>query len=288
MTATATPAAARPREPFRAAAALEFSEVLRSRWLVFAFVLYGVLAAIFVFVGLRESNVMGFTGMGRVLFAFCHALVLLLPLLALTATGQTVTQAREDGSLELLFSHPLSRARWFLAVSLVRLAVLALPLVLLVAALAVYGRFAFGEPVPWDFLGRSLAVSVSLLACFTGIGMLLAAGARSQARAMMGILAIWAVCIALMDFALAGMMLQWQLNPRTVFLIAALNPVQAARMALLSSAEPELSVFGPVGFYLANRVGATGLLLLGVLWPALLGTLCWLAGLRRFRAGDLV
>ena len=99
-------------DAFRAAAGLEFAEVLRSRWLLFSFALYTVLATIFVFVGMRESNVMGFTGMGRVLFAFCHALVQLLPLLGLTATGQTVTQAREDGSLELLFSHRLSRARW--------------------------------------------------------------------------------------------------------------------------------------------------------------------------------
>ena len=282
------PALAPPRTPFRAAAGLEFAEVLRSRWLLFSFVLYTLLAMVFVFVGLRESNVMGFTGMGRVLFAFCHALVLLLPLLGLTATGQTVTQAREDGTLELLFSHPLSRARWFLAVSLVRLAVLALPLVLLVVGLAVYGRLAFGEAVPWGFLGRSLAVSVSLLACFTGIGMLLAATARSQARAMMAILATWALCIALMDFALTGLMLQWRLNPRTVFLLAAINPVQSARLALLSSAEPELAVFGQVGFYLANRVGATGLLLLGILWPLALGAACWLAGLRRFRRADLV
>lgn len=279
---------AQPRTPFRAAAGLEFAEVLRSRWLLFSFALYTVLATIFVFVGMRESNVMGFTGMGRVLFAFCHALVLLLPLLGLTATGQTVTQAREDGSLELLFSHPLSRARWFLAVALVRLAVLALPLVLLVAGLAIYGRIAFGEAIPWGFLTRSLAISVSLLTCFTGIGMLLAAGARSQARAMMGILAIWALVIAFMDFALLGMMLQWRLNPRTIFLLAAINPMQAARMGLLSSAEPELSVFGPVGFFLANRIGATGLLMLGVAWPTILGTICWFLGLRRFRSGDLV
>jgi ABC-2 type transport system permease protein len=284
---TASPAA-HVRAPFRATAGLEFAEVLRSRWLLFCFGLYAVLGAVFVFVGMRESNVMGFTGMGRVLFAFCHALTLLLPLLALTATGQTVAQARDDGSLELLFSHPLSRVRWFLAVSLVRLAVLALPLVLLVAALAVYGRLAFGEPVPWDFLTRSMAVSTALLTCFTGIGMLLASGARSQARAMMAILATWALCIALMDFALTGLMLQWRLNPRTVFLLAALNPVQSARLALLSSAEPELAVFGQVGFYLANRVGATGLLLVGILWPLALGISCWLAGLRRFRRTDLV
>ena len=69
-----------------------------------------------------------------------------------------------------------------------------------------------------------------------------------------------------MDFALAGMMLQWRMEPRVVFVLAALNPVQSIRMALLSSADPELSVLGPVGFYLANQIGSTGLYVLGVGW----------------------
>ena len=82
--------------------------------------MYGLVAAVFVLVGMRESSVLGFTGMGRVLLSFCHALVLLLPLLALSATGQTVNRSRDDGTLELLFSHPLSRTGYFTAVTITR------------------------------------------------------------------------------------------------------------------------------------------------------------------------
>ena len=76
-----------------------------------------------------ESSILGFTGMSRALTSFYHALLLVLPLLALTGTGQVVIQARESGALELLFSHPFSRAGYYLAVSLVRYLVLLLPLV---------------------------------------------------------------------------------------------------------------------------------------------------------------
>lgn len=276
------------RHPLRVAAALELGEVLRSRWLYFCGVLYAVLAAIFVLVGMRESTVMGFTGMGRVLFSFCHALVVLLPLLALTATGQVIGQARDDGTLELLMSQPLDRRGWFGAVALVRFTVLLAPLALLLAGMVLFARLALGEAIPWRFLGISLAVSAALLWAFVGLGLLISATVRSQARAMAWLLAAWAAAVALLDFGLIGLMLQWQLPAQGVFLLAAANPVQAARMALLSAAEPELSVLGPVGFYLANRIGAAGLFLLGVLWPLAFGSLAWTLGCRRFRAGDLV
>ena len=100
-----------------AVARLDLAEVLRSRWLIFCGLVYGLLAAMFVLVGVRESNVLGFTGMGRVLMSFTHALLLLLPLLALTATSQLINRARDDGTLEMLFSHPLSRGRYFLGIT---------------------------------------------------------------------------------------------------------------------------------------------------------------------------
>ena len=84
------------------------------------------------------------------------------------------------------------------------------------------------------------------------------------------------------------LMLRWRVNPRAVFVLAALNPVEGARLALLSGLTPELSTLGPVGFYLAYRVGPAALYALGVIWPALLGLASWTLALRRFRRGDLV
>ncbi len=273
---------------WRAVTGLEMAEIKRSRWMPFCFGAYAVLAGIFVLVGMRESSVMGFTGMSRVLFSFCHALVLFLPLLALTATAPVLPQARASGALELLLTQPLSRRFYFGAVAAVRMLVLAVPLALLLGGLAAWGKIGFGEPVPWSFLAKSLGVAISLLWSFVGIGMLISAHAPNAARATMWILLVWLAAAALMDFALVGILLQWRVQPQAVFLLAALNPVEAARLALLSAAEPELSVLGPVGFFLANRIGQLGLLLLGLLWPALLGTLCFLLGVNRFNRRDLI
>ena len=267
---------------------LDLAEVLRSRWLLFCIVVYALLAAIFVLVGMRESTVFGFTGTGRVLVSYVHALLVLLPLMALVATGHVVNKARDDGTLELLFSQPISRGAFFAAVSCVRLVVLLAPLVVLMVAVGLLGRVVFGQAIAWTFINHCLVLCAALVWAFSGLGLWVSTSVPNSGRATMYLLLIWVSGIALMDFALAGMMLQWRLEPRVVFVLAALNPVQSIRMALLSSADPELSVLGPVGFYLANRIGGTALYVLGLVWPLLLGTVAWLAALWKLHRGDVV
>lgn len=270
-----------------AVARLDMAEVLRSRWLLFCVVVYALLAAVFVLVGMRESTVFGFTGTGRVLVSYVHALLVLLPLMALVATGHLVNKARDDGTLELLFSQPISRGAFFSAVSSVRLIVLLAPLVVLMVAVGLFGRVVFGQQIAWSFINHCLILCSALVWAFCGLGLWVSTSVPNTARATMYLLLIWLAGIALLDFALAGMMLQWRLEPRVVFALATLNPVQSIRMALLSSADPELSGLGPVGFYLANRIGTTWLYVLGLGWPLLLGTIAWTGALWRLRRGDV-
>ncbi len=271
-----------------AVARLDFADVLRSRWLVFCASVYAALAALFVLVGLRESTVIGFTGMGRALLSFVHVLVVVLPLLALTATGQIVARARDEGALELLLSGPIPRSAYLLAVAAVRYVVLLAPLLLLMLAMSLLGWISYGQAIPWPFLARCCAVCTTLLLAFVGMGLSVSTVVRDASKAMIGLLLVWALAVLLLDLGLVSMMLRWHLNARAVFLLASLNPVQCARMALLSGVDPELSALGPVGFYLSNRVGASSLLALGLAWPVVVGLASGGFALRRFCRNDLV
>ncbi len=272
-------------DAFLAVMRVDLGEVLRSRWILLCAGVYAVLAALFVLVGFRESSVLGFTGLGRVLFGLCHALVLLLPLLALTGTGAAIARAREDGSLEFWLSQPIGRGAYLAGVTAVRFAAVALPLVVVLLGLAAWGRGVLGQTVPWDLLLRITAVSLALLWAFVALGIATSVLAGSVSRATTWILLFWALGVALLDVALIGLLLQWQLPARTVFALAVFNPVEAARLALLSTAEPELAVLGPVGFYLANRIGRGALFALGTGWPLAFGLgvfgLAWRAFERR-------
>ena len=187
-----------------------------------------------------------------------------------------------------MLSNPVSRSGYFVGTSLVRVLALVVPLLVAMPVMALFGAIAFEQNLPWDFLLRCMAVSTALLLCFVALGLCVSTLVRNQAKALMLTILIWAAGVAFIDFGLVGLMLQWDLPPSAVFALAMLNPVQCARLALLSAAQPELSTFGPVGFFVANHVGSGGLLLLGIGWPLLLGASAWAFGLGAFRRRDLL
>jgi len=268
---------------------LEMAEAMRSRWLVFTALVYGLVFAGFVWLGLRESRVMGFTGLSRVVLNVSNAIVLAVPLVALIATSQVIVKARHSGYFELMLSQPVKRSEWFVSAVASRLVVIVGPLlVLFAAALIASALGAQRDADTGPIVARCLAVTVSLAWAFLGIGFWISASARTPERATVLALLAWVVASALHDFALIGALLRVRLPPAGVFALAAANPVEAARIAVLSGVDPELSVLGPVGFWLANTLGPRLTLAVGVLWPALLGTLGLLAAERRLVSSDLV
>jgi ABC-2 type transport system permease protein len=272
----------------RASARLDFAEVLRSRWIWFCVATYAVLGGVLLTVGVSESTILGFTGTSRVLLSFSHALILVLPLIALMALAPAVQRARDDGSLELLLSQPLSPGVWFFAICLVRYLSLVLPLAIVMVGIGIWGQVFHADPIPWGFIGRSLAVSSALLLAFAGIGAAISVFVRNPARVITYLVIAWALGVALLDFGLIAVLLRWRVDPHAVFTLAVINPVESARLALLADLQPDLATFGPVGFYLANRIGGPALFAIGVVWPALVGILAWWIAYLGFRRTDRI
>ena len=273
---------------FRALLRLELSDALRSRWVALASVLYLGLALAFVWLGLRESTVLGFTGLSRVLLNLANAVLVLFPLVVLIATHASIVRARASGFCEWMLAQPVKRSTWFAALLVSRLLVLLGPLVLLFAGCLLAALFLEPEP-GLLFIGlKSLAVCAALVFAFTGLGFLISSRARTVERAMVWALLLLVVTTALHDVLLITVLLRSALPPGVVFALAASNPSEAARVGLLTAVDPELSVLGPVGFWLANRLGPGLALALAIGWPLVLGAgACWLS-LRRTERMDLV
>jgi ABC-2 type transport system permease protein len=271
----------------RAVVRLDLAEVLRSRWLVVSALAYAVVAGVFIVVGQREAPLLGFTGSARVLFSMSHALVLLLPLVALTATAPAIGRARDDGSLELLFTQPLGRGAYLAAITGVRVAAIVAPVAALFATVALWGVIAYGQAIPWAYLGRSIAVLAALAWAFAGIGFLISTVVRHPVRMLTYVILTWAAAVALLDAGLIGVFLRWRVDAHLVFAFAVVNPVEDARLALLSGIDRDLSTLGPVGFYLAGRLGDTALYAIGIAIPCAWGALSWLVALVHFRRADL-
>lgn len=271
----------------RAVMHLDWVDVRRSRWLVFCVSIYLLFMLVFVFAGFRESSVLGFTGMGRVLFSLTHSLILLLPLVALMASGAVISGGREAGTLEVLFAQPLSRASYFLGITLVRVSILIIPFLAILLLLTLVGMAA-GQPVQPAFVFRCAVVSSGLILAFVAFGMAVSTFVRSTTRGVIYLLLVWLVGVLVNDFALIGLMLKWRVPPEMVFVLASLNPLQSARMGLLSAAESQLSVLGPIGFFLTHKIGAIWLFVLGTVWPLIAGMIVWTLALKNFCKKDLL
>jgi ABC-2 type transport system permease protein len=266
---------------------LEVADAMRSRWLLFATASYVGVFGLFGWLGLRESSVLGFTGMSRVLLNAANAIAVVLPLVALVATSQTVVRARQSGYFELFLSQPCRRRDWFWAAVGARAAVLFLPLVSMLALVAAAAVLR-GEPAFGGLILRSAAITLALLWAYVGIGFLISTAVRSPERAVVLALVIWFFGAALHDFALIGLLLELRLEPHVVFALTAANPVEAARLALLTGVDPDLSVLGPVGFWIANVLGPRATSFVGIAWPFVVGSVALRLALRRLVRSDLV
>lgn len=265
---------------------LELFDAFRSRWLAFTMAAYTLVFGAFVWLGLRESSVLGFTGISRVVLNASNAVVVVLPLVALVATCQAVPRARSTGYFEMFATQPCRRSDWLWAIILSRLAVLAGPLLLLLGA-AWIATDTTSEPILGALVGRTLLVTLALVIAFIGIGLFVSVSAKSAERAVVGALLVWLIVSALHDFAMIGFLLEQRIEPWLVFALSGTNPVEAARLALLSGIDPELSVLGPVGFWIANTLGPDRMLATGVAWPTLVGVLALLFAHRRLNQADL-
>ena len=102
---------------------------------------------------------------------------------------------------------------------------------------------------------RSLSICAALVFAFIGAGLWISSAASTTERALVWALILFVATSALQDVLLITTLLRTSLPPQVVFGLAALNPSEAARVGILTSVDPELSVLGPVGFWLANTLG---------------------------------
>lgn len=248
---------------------LEGHSVVRARWFAASVALSVALVGFFLVVAARESAVLGFTGFGKVMAGVVQVSLLMVPLLALASTAQAVTAARQAGVLEWYMSQPVSRDACFRALFLPRLGALVLPIVGSIVGLAAAAA-AMGQSVEPRLVLVFLAVLVGQALAFGAIGMWVSCVSRAPEQALLAAVAIWMATAVLVDFVLLGVMLRWDLPPMAVFFLAALNPMQDGRVAVLAAVDPQMGVLGPVGTWAVATLGAGATLAITVGWPLVL------------------
>jgi Cu-processing system permease protein len=287
---TAVPADHITERPQRRAiatiAAKELRETVRSRWFWLWTVAFAALAAILVTVALPGSEVDGYSGFGRTSASLVTLVQLIIPLMGLTLGALSIAGPRESGALRFLLSHPVSRTEAFFGTYLGLGAALAAATA---AGFGVAGLITVAGGVPADtgaFLWIAL-LSWLLALAMLGAGMLISTLTRTAGAALGGAVFVWLILVFVGDLGLMGTAAATRMPVNVLFGAALLNPIEAFRLAALTTFAGSLDVLGPAGTYAMDTLGDALLpVLLAVLTAWVIAPLA-VAWLRFHRGTDL-
>jgi len=231
----------------------ELRDALRSRW----FMLYTLaLAALGLGVSYASAASAGggMSGFGRTSAGLVNLVLLVVPLMALTAGAATIASDRERGMLAYLLAQPVNRAELllgkFLGLAATLLASICLGFGVVAGVLAWQG--AATHPASLLLLATlTLVLALAMLS----LGLLLSTMARRTSVAIGAAVFLWLTLVFVSDLGLMAGTLSLRLPIERLLALALLNPLQVFKMWSLQSVGASLDVLGPAGLYAQQTYG---------------------------------
>jgi len=265
----------------------EIRESFRAKWFFLYTLIFGGAIVMLLALGITESQVLGFTGLSRLLITYIQLCVAILPVFILITTVRTVVGDRESNVLEYILSLPISLGAYYWGKLTARFIIVFIP-VLLALSGAVFWGAVKNLTIPWPIVGYYSLMLASLAWAFLGTGMFISTLVRKQEWALGLAFLVWLTLLLFIDVILIGVLLQNQLMEEVIIGIALLNPLQVFRTGAILLFDPELSLLGPASYVILDNMGYTGFLFYSILYPLGLGwAFSWL-GYKIFKTGDLV
>ena len=266
---------------------LDIKESLRSKWFYVYALVFGGMMALFFITGISDAVVMGFTGLSRMLLIFIQVTIIILPIFILITTVKSISGDRESNVLEYMLSFPVSLKDYYWGKMLGRFATVFFPVFLALVLGVIFGLIKGGD-LPWGLIVLYTALLFSLCFVFLGIAFFLSSIVKSTDVALGSSFVVWIVLLAFIDIALIGLMLQNRVNDDFIITIAMLNPIEVFRIGAITLFDPELTVIGPVAYYLLDTLGSKLLIAYAFVYPILIGMLFAWLGYIAFRKKDLL
>ncbi len=266
---------------------LDIRESLRSKWFYLYSLVFGGLMALFFITGVSDSVVMGFTGLSRLLLVFIQVTIIILPIFILITTVKSISGDRESNVLEYMLSFPISLTHYYWGKMLGRFLTVFLPVIFALILGVVFGLYKGGN-LPWNMIFLYSALLFAMCFVFLGVAFFVSTIVKSSDIAVGASFMIWILLLAFIDIALIGLMLQGRVNDGVIITIALLNPIEVFRIGAISLFDPELTVIGPVAYYLLDTLGAKLLMFYSIFYPIIVGLLFSFLGYIAFKKKDLL
>lgn len=261
----------------------EFRDALAARWFVLYTIAFAALAIAVSFMSLAGVGSHGFAGFGKTTAGLLNLIMLVVPLMALTAGTGAIASERERGTLLYLLAQPIRRGELLLG-----------KFFGLAGALCCSLCLGFGLSagvLAWKSGGADLGAFVMLVVaacglavCMLSVGLLISVMSRRSGVATGLGLFVWLSLVFLSDLGLMAGALVFKLRVQEVFLLGVLNPLQAYKLGVIHQMNASIDVLGPVGVYASQEYGTALPWLLGSVmlgWTVLALSLAYLIFNRR-------
>ena len=266
---------------------LDLKESIRANWFIVYSLVFGGLIALFFIAGITESQVMGFSGLSRLLLMYIQVTIVILPIFILITTVRSISGDRDSHILEYMLSFPISLKQYYWGKIVGRFITVFLPVFMAMVFAILYGMFKGAEvPINLFFLYTGLLFAMS--SAFLGIAFFISSIVKSSEMALGISFFVWIFLLAFIDIALISLMMQQRMNAELIIGIAMINPMEIFRVAAISLFDPELTVLGPVAFYILDMMSQKVFVFISVVYPILLGMFFAFLGFRIFSKKDLV
>jgi Cu-processing system permease protein len=250
----------------------ELRDAQRNRWFLLLAFAFAALALLLAVLGMSALGTIGGAGFGRTTASLLNLVILVVPLMGLLISAQSVAGEREDGTMLTILAQPVLLEEVFLG-KFLGLAAALLGMILLgfgLAALVIAQQG--GLPHVGGYL---ILVGYTALfgLGFVSLGFLISALTRRSASAVGVALFVWLVSVFLSDLGVIGTAVVLQLSPRSLLWFALANPAQVFKLVVLDGIQRNLESLGPGGLYATEVFGdwlqpaLTGVLLLWVIVP---------------------
>lgn len=232
----------------------ELREAVRSRWFTLYTLAFAVLGLGISYVSAVGSGGMGLSGFGRTSAGLINLVLLVVPLMAMTAGAGSVASDRERGMLAYLLAQPVSRVEVllgkYLGLAVALLACLCLGLGACATILAWKGEATRPASIVW-LAGLSFGLALAMLS----VGMLISVVARKASVAVGTAIFAWLTLVFVTDLGLMAGAMALRLRIEQLLALSLLNPLQVFKMWSLHAVDSTLDVLGPAGLYAVDSFG---------------------------------
>ncbi len=233
----------------------ELREAIRSRWFALYTLAFAALGLAVSYVSAAGGGGTGLSGYGRTSAGLINLVLLVAPLMALTAGAASIASDRERGMLSYLLAQPVARFELLLGkyfgLAGALLACLTLGLGASAVVLALKGLRTNPASILW-LCALSLLLALSMLS----VGLLISTLARKASVAVGTAIFVWLSLVFVSDLALMAGAVALRMRIETLFALSLANPLQVFKMWSLQAIDASLDVLGPAGLYATEEYGA--------------------------------